>query len=160
MKLSDEQMAVVNDWQHNILLTAIPGSGKTRTIVQKIIEKLKMNDSNKVIVGITYTNRAADEMLERVYKEVGETEQVFIGTIHSFQGDQCNVVIAVFNPPKGLRRGAEQAHINNLNNINVAISRAQDYLCIFMPSKSSEGYFNLTELRKLGYISNKKLERL
>lgn len=84
MKLSDEQMAVVNDWQHNILLTAIPGSGKTRTIVQKIIEKLKMNDSNKVIVGITYTNRAADEMLERVYKEVGETEQVFIGTIHSF----------------------------------------------------------------------------
>lgn len=84
MKLSKEQMEVVDDWSNNILLTAIPGSGKTRTIVQKIIEKLRMNDSNKMIVGITYTNRAADEMLERVYKEIGETEQVFIGTIHSF----------------------------------------------------------------------------
>ena len=82
---------------------------------------------------------------------------IVVGTIHSFQGDQCNVVLAVFNPPKGLRRGAEQAHINNLNIINVAISRAQDYLCVFMPSRSCDGYLNLTELRRLGHISNKTL---
>jgi len=90
--------------------------------------------------------------------DIPKETQITIGTIHSFQGDQCNIVIAVFNPPKGLRRGAEQAHINNLNIINVAISRAQDYLCIFMPSKSCDGYQNLTELRKLGYISKKNLK--
>lgn len=82
--LNSEQLEVINDWNNNILLTAIPGSGKTRTIVYKIIEKIKMNDSNKMIVAITYTNRAAEEMLERIYKEIGETDQIFIGTIHSF----------------------------------------------------------------------------
>ena len=79
-----EQLEVINDWNNNILLTAIPGSGKTRTIVYKIIEKIKMNNKNKMIVAITYTNRAAEEMLERIYKEIGETDQIFIGTIHSF----------------------------------------------------------------------------
>lgn len=82
--LNSEQLEVINDWNNNILLTAIPGSGKTRTIVYKIIEKIRMNDSNKMIVAITYTNRAAEEMLERIYKEIGETDQIFIGTIHSF----------------------------------------------------------------------------
>jgi superfamily I DNA/RNA helicase len=40
IKLNDEQEEVVKDRENNILLTAIPGSGKTRTIVYKIIEDL------------------------------------------------------------------------------------------------------------------------
>lgn len=82
--LSKEQLEIVNNWNDNILLTAIPGSGKTRTIVQKIIEQIRLNKTNKYIVAITYTNRAAEEMLERIFKEIEPTEQVFIGTIHSF----------------------------------------------------------------------------
>lgn len=82
--LSDEQLKIVNDWDNNILLTAIPGSGKTKTIISKIIEQLKNRNDNKLIVAITYTNRAAEEMKERIYNEFGETEQIFIGTIHSF----------------------------------------------------------------------------
>lgn len=84
IKLNMEQQEVVNNWNDNILLTAIPGSGKTRTIVQKIIESLQNRDDNRLIVAITYTNRAADEMLERINESVEQTERLFIGTIHSF----------------------------------------------------------------------------
>jgi len=84
INMNEEQKEVIQDWNNNILLTAIPGSGKTRTIVYKIIEELRNSSDNRLIVAITYTNRAAEEMLERIEKEIDDMSRLFIGTIHSF----------------------------------------------------------------------------
>ena len=69
----------------NVLLVACPGSGKTRALIYKAAYELsKISSTKKKILAITYTNNAADEIRERIENMGVETEQLWIGTIHSF----------------------------------------------------------------------------
>lgn len=71
----------------NILLVACPGSGKTRTLTYKIAYELeRLEDFRKYIIAITYTNKAAEEIKDRIELLGVETSQLWIGTIHAF----CN----------------------------------------------------------------------
>ncbi len=83
-ELNQEQTEAVN-YDGNILLIACPGSGKTRTLTYKTAcELTKLSDSRQFIIAITYTNRAADEIKERVELLGVDSKQLWIGTIHSF----------------------------------------------------------------------------
>ncbi|WP_274000346.1 UvrD-helicase domain-containing protein [Vibrio parahaemolyticus] len=83
-ELNDEQVDAIRQ-AGNVFLEACPGSGKTRTLTYKIaLELSKLTDEKKWIVAITYTNRAADEIRERIELLGVETSQLWIGTIHSF----------------------------------------------------------------------------
>ena len=85
-ELNTKQSDVIKN-ENNILLIACPGSGKTRTLTYKIGYELdKLDDSRKYIIAITYTNRAAEEIKERIELLGIDTKQLWIGTIHSF----CN----------------------------------------------------------------------
>lgn len=85
-ELNEEQSAVVRD-NDNILLVACPGSGKTRTLTYKVANELsRLKSHKKFVIAITYTNRAANEIKERIELLGISTEQLWIGTIHSF----CN----------------------------------------------------------------------
>lgn len=78
---------------------------------------------------------------------------ISFGTSHGFQGDQCDIVVAVMNPPSsGLKRNSELTFINKPNILNVAVSRAKDYLFLIMPEKNYESFQMLHELKKLGKI--------
>lgn len=69
----------------SVFLTACPGSGKTRTLTYKIAYELsKISSKKKRVIAITYTNRAADEIHERVEGLGIDTSQLWIGTVHSF----------------------------------------------------------------------------
>lgn len=69
----------------NIFLTACPGSGKTRTLTYKIAYELsRMTSDKQRIVAITYTNRAADEIRDRIESLGVDTQHLWIGTIHAF----------------------------------------------------------------------------
>ncbi len=69
----------------NILLKACPGSGKTRTLTYKLAYIIKKYElSKKINIAITYTNRAADEIRERLEKMDIPEEKVWVGTIHQF----------------------------------------------------------------------------
>ena len=82
-KLSVEQNEAVYD-ENNVLLTAIPGSGKTRTLTNKVLKELQ-EEKNGMVIAITYTRRAANEIKERIHEILGEIpKKVWIGTIHSF----------------------------------------------------------------------------
>ncbi len=83
-ELNDEQSdAILNE--NNVFLVACPGSGKTRALTYKVAYELsKLNNSKQYIVAITYTNRAADEIKERIELLGVETNQLWIGTIHAF----------------------------------------------------------------------------
>ena len=82
-KLSNEQKEAVFDG-NNILLTAIPGSGKTRTLTNKVLKELQ-EEKDGMVIAITYTRRAANEIKERIYEILGEIpKKAWIGTIHSF----------------------------------------------------------------------------
>ncbi|SOT95460.1 ATP-dependent DNA helicase [Xanthomonas arboricola pv. fragariae] len=83
--LSEEQMEVVK-FSGNILLTACPGSGKTRTVAAKIAHRIssRRGFNKRWILAITHTRVAADEIHERLDKSGIEDSQLWIGTIHSF----------------------------------------------------------------------------
>ena len=128
----------------------------------KFIAKMyaeRNNPKEKLKIGIICPYASQAQLIEKILEQVevipNEVE-ITTGTIHGFQGDQCHVVIAVFNPPKGLGHGATNTHINKPNIINVAISRAQDYLIIMMPDQDCKGYENLEYINRLGAISTKK----
>ena len=71
--------------ESNIVLTACPGSGKTRTVTYRLAYMQKAHpESRKLNVAITYTNRAADEIAERLDEFDVETEKIWVGTIHQF----------------------------------------------------------------------------
>jgi len=76
---------------------------------------------------------------------------VLFGSAHGFQGDQCDIIIVVLNPPaSGLKRAADMTFINNHNILNVAISRASDYLFLLIPEKDYENFDSLYEVKKIG----------
>lgn len=82
--LNDEQVNAIRE-SGSVFLEACPGSGKTRTLTYKIaLELSKLTDAKKWVVAITYTNRAADEIRERIELLGVETSQLWIGTIHAF----------------------------------------------------------------------------
>ena len=83
-KLNEQQRQVCID-ENNILLKACPGSGKTRTLTYKLAYLVgKYISSNKLNIAITYTNRAADEIRERLDKIDIPEDKVWVGTIHQF----------------------------------------------------------------------------
>jgi len=77
-------------WENGALVVlAGPGSGKTRVLTCHIAYLLeKSTEQNYRILGLTFTNKAADEMRSRVQKYVPDQEQrLFLGTFHSFCAD-------------------------------------------------------------------------
>lgn len=82
--LNLEQKDIVES-QENLYVTACPGSGKTRVLTRKIAYQiLKFSGSLKKIIAITYTNRAADEIKERLNLLSVDNGNVWVGTIHQF----------------------------------------------------------------------------
>lgn len=69
----------------NFILTACPGSGKTRTITYRLAYLSSIYMESKLLnIAITYTNRAADEIENRLLEMDIDTQSVWTGTIHQF----------------------------------------------------------------------------
>lgn len=86
-KLTDEQRDAV-EYSGNLLLTACPGSGKTKTLVSKLAYMLKNKDDlgikKRKIIALTYTNIAADTITDRLLSFGITDKSLWVGTIHSF----------------------------------------------------------------------------
>ena len=82
--LNTEQLRPVTDTQGAVLVLAGAGSGKTRVLTYRIaylIEKCGVSPYN--ILAITFTNKAAGEMKERIRSVTGE-DGMWVMTFHSF----------------------------------------------------------------------------
>ncbi len=85
-QLTDEQREAV-DWTDNLLLTACPGSGKTRTLIAKLVTEIDaVRGSPRSVCCITYTNTAVQEIEQRASEQLqaGDEEHIYVSTIHSF----------------------------------------------------------------------------
>src|SRR5215813_1623671 len=86
MTLTIEQRTAV-EYEGNLLLTACPGSGKTRTITAKLVREIeRLRGTPRAVACITYTNAAVHEIEQRVAANLlaGDEQNFRVCTIHSF----------------------------------------------------------------------------
>ena len=83
-KLNDEQIKPVCETEGAVLVLAGAGSGKTRVLTSRIAYIISEGKANlSSVLAITFTNKAAGEMKERLENMLGESDTRWICTIHS-----------------------------------------------------------------------------
>ncbi len=83
--LNSAQLRAVNTLQGPLLILAGAGSGKTRVITYRTLNLLRQGVSPKKILLLTFTNKAAKEMRDRLDKLIGAAnlKGITISTFHS-----------------------------------------------------------------------------
>ena len=82
--LSETQQMIVQHGEGPLLVVAGPGSGKTRVLTERIRRLLNESKGHFRILALTFTNKAANEMKERLSEFPDIDQRSFIGTLHSF----------------------------------------------------------------------------
>lgn len=147
--LNEEQQQALLQIDGAVLVTAGAGSGKTRLLTHRIaylISELQVSPYN--ILAITFTNKAAKEMKDRVEKMIEGGDRVWISTFHSMcakilrmdieklgdydsnfsiYSDQdtdklFKQICAKYNIEKEEKRKNISYHINNLKNNNMTMT--------------------------------------
>lgn len=80
-KLNEEQYLAASHLEGPLLVLAGAGSGKTRCVTYRIVNLLQNGVSPRAILGLTFTNKAAKEMTERVNSLT--RQYILISTFHS-----------------------------------------------------------------------------
>lgn len=119
-RLTDSQRRAVLHRDGPLLVVAGPGSGKTRVVTHRVAQLLSEGVPPSAILVLTFTNKAADEMKERVRQLVGVSD-VWIGTFHRF----CSRLLRQYADRVGLDSGYT---IYSANDSIAAIRSAMDRL--------------------------------
>ena len=96
----------------------------------------------KYRIGIISPYRVQTDLIDKLLSRtrIPDSVSIQVGTVHGFQGDECEMIIALFNPPPTTGPGA---FVNRLNIINVAVSRARDCLFLMVPEDFSDDFDHL-----------------
>jgi DNA helicase-2/ATP-dependent DNA helicase PcrA len=100
MQLNPQQEQVANHVHGRILTLAGPGSGKTKTLTERTGRLIRNGVIPANILCLTFTNKARDEMQERLAAAYGETaRRVFISNFHGL----CGTILRKLGSPLGYR---------------------------------------------------------
>jgi len=84
IRLSETQRKIVEHGDGSLLVIAGAGSGKTLVLTERIRYLLTNKTGHYRVLGLTFTNKAADEMRERLEDIDNIDNRAFIGTMHKF----------------------------------------------------------------------------
>jgi DNA helicase-2/ATP-dependent DNA helicase PcrA len=82
--LNPEQREAVLHEKGPLLVLAGAGSGKTRVITHRLARLIEDGVDPRSILAVTFTNKAAEEMRQRVHRLAGRQLPTFVGTFHSW----------------------------------------------------------------------------
>jgi len=126
MKLNKEQKDAVRHMDGPCIVTAVPGSGKTRTLTSRVIHLVQEGVNPKNILCLTFTNKAAEEMRSRVAKHIGQNaDRVWISTFHSL----CVAVLRKFGNLIGLSPSFSIYDDKDQRELLSKLSRMYEYEC-------------------------------
>lgn len=84
LSLSVEQQRVVDHGEGALLVVAGPGSGKTRVLTERVRKLLELPRGHFKVLALTFSNKAANEMAERLEGLGAQKHRATISTIHGF----------------------------------------------------------------------------
>ena len=101
--LNREQKEAVLQDNGTILVLAGAGCGKTKVLTTRIANLVNSGVSPYEILAVTFTNKAAKEMVERLSKMIGEdkAKKMWIGTFHSISGRILRTDIQEYKDEEG-----------------------------------------------------------
>ena len=126
----------------------------------------KNHEGKEYTIGIVCPYRSEANVIKQMLENRSIDNancRVSCGTVHSFQGDQCDIMLVVLNPPASCTKGT---HINNGNIINVAMSRARDYVFFMIPDSPIDGFrtrellWSLAEPNSMSLYSCADIEKI
>ncbi len=101
--LNKEQQEAVQTTQGPLLILAGAGSGKTKVLTTRIAYMIQHGVRPRNILAVTFTNKAAKEMKERIGKIIGEdtVKYMWVGTFHGICGRILRENIDKYNTSTG-----------------------------------------------------------
>lgn len=141
--LDEQQRAAAADCSGSSLLLAVPGSGKTTTLLARLENLLRSGVPDTSVLVITFTNNAAEEMKQRFRRQYGNNRVDFM-TINSF----CYRIVCFYAEKTG-RQKPEDLTDTGLLLRRILVGVAED---------SFPGESDIREFaQKITYIKNMQL---
>jgi hypothetical protein len=122
-------------------------------LIKYIVENITILNDGKYRIGVICPYRIQSNIIDKLLSKlvVSSDIEIITGTVHSFQGDECEMIINLLNPPLWVSE-SEEIFLNKKNLLNVSISRAKDYLILLMPVDKSQSI----QTEKLKHINTIK----
>ena len=139
---TDSQIQAINWKEGSVLVLAGPGSGKTAVLTERIVKLLKEAEEESFrILALTFTNKAATEMSERIALGVDNQEKrLFIGTFHSF----CSEVLR--NHGAYVKVKSDFDIYSSADDLNAVVDEVKKEYCTLYPDE------DIDELKLLNAI--------
>ena len=87
MNFTNQQQTVINLENGTHLVLAPAGTGKSEVLASRLIRGIELGKDETKMVCLTFTNRASQNMIQRVQQKLKSETQIFIGNIHNFSSN-------------------------------------------------------------------------
>ncbi|MCT3648184.1 UvrD-helicase domain-containing protein [Elizabethkingia anophelis] len=167
--LNESQYEAVTTIQGPLMVLAGAGSGKTRVLTMRIAHLIQNGVDPFNILALTFTNKAAREMKERIAKVVGDSDakSIWMGTFHSIFARILRMEAHYLGFPSNFTIYDSQDALNVIKKVLKEMSIDSD---LYKPKKvlnrisqyknnliTVNAYFNNPELMEADEMANMKL---